>query len=213
MIQQQIDEEAHKMASDTQAKRDSHTRRLEAVMEHQRQAKEALPGIIEKIREIEEDAKIIHSKGETLQAELKTAQDGVMHAQNMISQANELERNRYAAYGRGIQQLLERIKHSKWHGDIPTGPLGIHVKCREPEKWGDLLRSQLGGLLTAFAVTDSRDAPTLRNMLKQTGKYVLIGAEMRLLMLTNIFLASICWSSSLRKICSTIAVASRLKTC
>jgi len=58
----------------------------------------------------------------------------------------------------------------KWHGDVPIGPLGVHVKAREPEKWGEVLRVQLGVYLTTFAVTDARDREGVRRVLGEFGK-------------------------------------------
>jgi hypothetical protein len=59
----------------------------------------------------------------------------------------------------------------KWHGDVPVGPLGMHVKLKEMA-WADLMRIQLGGLMSAFAVTDARDRPQLKRLLDQTKKCV-----------------------------------------
>jgi hypothetical protein len=38
--------------------------------------------------------------------------------------------------------------------------------------WADLMRIQLGGLMSAFAVTDARDRPQLKRLLEQTKKCV-----------------------------------------
>ncbi|KAF9018540.1 P-loop containing nucleoside triphosphate hydrolase protein [Hymenopellis radicata] len=168
-IQRQIDFENRRLASDTQAKRDESRRQVDEANERLKAAKDSLPEILQKMREADAKVQEVKQTGEAKEAELKTARESVQHDQHMIRQANDQESDRYVAYGRNMPQLLERIKRQKWYGEMPLGPLGVHVKCKDPEQWGELLRKQLGNMLTAFSVTDPRDNRILKDMLKSSG--------------------------------------------
>ena len=39
-------------------------------------------------------------------------------------------------YSKNIKEVVKRIRQMKSFGYIPIGPLGVHVKARESEKWG-----------------------------------------------------------------------------
>jgi hypothetical protein len=88
----------------------------------------------------------------------------------MIQKAKEHEQNNFAPYGKDIKRVLTQIERMKWHGQKPVGPLGVYVKVKDPQKWAPLLRSQLGGYMTAFACTDARDRPQLKRLLHDSGK-------------------------------------------
>lgn len=169
-VQRQIDLETQRLASDTQAKRDETRRQIEEANRKLQEAKDALPDIINQLRSLNERTQALQNEGAAKERELAAARDKVIHDNRMIRQAIDQDKDKYVAYGRNMVQLLERIKRERWHGEMPLGPLGVHVKCREPEKWGDLLRKQLSSVLTAFSVTDARDSPVLKNMLKASGK-------------------------------------------
>ncbi|KAG1810673.1 uncharacterized protein BJ212DRAFT_1378104, partial [Suillus subaureus] len=52
----------------------------------------------------------------------------------------------------------------KWYGDVHVDPLGMHLKLKDMT-WANLMRIQLGDLMSAFAVTDARDRPQLKKLL------------------------------------------------
>ncbi|KAF9523413.1 hypothetical protein CPB83DRAFT_690784 [Crepidotus variabilis] len=64
---------------------------------------------------------------------------------------------------------MQKIKSMNWRGDIPLGPLGQYVKARDPKTWGEILRSQLGQYLTAFAITNAADRACLKKLLVESG--------------------------------------------
>lgn len=169
-VQRQIDYETQRLASDTQAKRDETRRQVEEANGKLKEAKDALPDILSKLRDADSRAQALKNDGEAKERDLSAARDKVAYDQHMIRQADEQDKDRYVAYGRNMHQLLERIKNQRWQGEMPLGPLGVNVKCREPEQWGELLRKQLSHLLTAFSVTDARDSHVLKSMLKASGK-------------------------------------------
>ncbi|KAG7439836.1 P-loop containing nucleoside triphosphate hydrolase protein [Guyanagaster necrorhizus] len=82
---------------------------------------------------------------------------------------DELRSNKRLLREMLLPQILERIKRMRWKGDLPIGPLGVHVKVHDPQKWAELLRRQLRGFLVAWAVTDGADLFQLRKLLNENG--------------------------------------------
>ncbi|EDR03918.1 uncharacterized protein LACBIDRAFT_306583 [Laccaria bicolor S238N-H82] len=103
------------------------------------------------------EADTVKTSGVQLEPRLTELQQKITECDNMVSQARKNEADALMPYGKNIKEVVKKIQGMKWYGDVPIGPLGVHVKAREPEKWGEILRVQLGVYLTAFAVTDARD--------------------------------------------------------
>ncbi|KAG7088218.1 hypothetical protein E1B28_012235 [Marasmius oreades] len=168
-MQQQIDQELQRLASNTHAKRDEYQRRLTA-------AKAAVTVDEEKRKEMEDiiipslDAEVRQwqAEGQATTAQIEALKNRISECEGMIQRCDEMENNRYLAYGNHISSVLQRIAKTRWRGDRPLGPLGEYVKVKEGKKWAPLLRHQLGRQLTAFAVTDAQDQKTLRTILNES---------------------------------------------
>jgi hypothetical protein len=93
-----------------------------------------------------------------------------LECDNTIKSAQQQSKDALVPYGKNIKQVLEKIKTMRWAGDMPLGPLGLYVKAKDPNRWGEILRNQIGNYLVAFAVTDARDRQQLKNLLVQSGK-------------------------------------------
>lgn len=165
-FQTQIAAETERMAKDTQDKREAFARKME-------EAQSAIAAIETTIRqnasrrsELAESIKSSKEAGEEKQKELEQLKQNISTFENDIGQLKRSENNKYAAYGPGMAQAISRITQTKWHGDVPLGPLGLHVKVRDPDAWADLLAQQLSGQLTAFAITDARDRDMLKKILE-----------------------------------------------
>ncbi|KAG1906517.1 uncharacterized protein F5891DRAFT_941410 [Suillus fuscotomentosus] len=165
-----IAEEEHRLAADTQVKRDELNRKLESARTDVTNADQAHKGFLEAKRQKLAEQDSIKHKGLAAEAKKNSAQERVVTAQSMISQCKEKGQNALAPYGRDIKGVLDQIAKMRWHGDVPVGPLGIHVKLKDVA-WADLMRIQLGGLMSAFAVTDARDRPQLKRLLDQTKNF------------------------------------------
>lgn len=166
----QIAEETRRMAASTQAKRDEQNAKLEAARAEVVDSQKELDALNARKTALSEQAATAKESGSELEARLNVIKKTIGEAQNMITTCQQQEKNSLAAYGNNIKGLLERIQNTRWNGDMPLGPLGVHVKARDPQTWGDLLRSQLGQFLTAFVVTDARDRPMLKQLLEASRK-------------------------------------------
>ena len=120
-----------------------------------------------------------------IDSEVQTARSSVVGLQEQIQRCTEQQNNSLAPYGRDIKNVLERIKGMRWHGQMPLGPLGVYVKAKD-RVWADLLRNVLGSHMASFAVTDGRDLPVLKKLLRDSGKYVELPFSFVLLVLTPI---------------------------
>ena len=166
----QIAEEARRLEADTGAKREETQRKLDKARTDVTAAQTHLNDVQEQKRLLTEQCETAKNEGMQAGKEQGTTQGRIRECEDMIERCVQQEKNSLAAYGRDIKGVLERIGKMRWAGDVPLGPLGVNVKVREPEKWAELLRGQLGGYLTAFAVTDARDRTQLKKVLEQSGK-------------------------------------------
>lgn len=158
------------MAVHTQAKHEETQRRIEA-------AKDAVVAIEERVNSLQIEKKNISGQADAVQREGRDVdrkkselQNRIQECDQMILTAKNRENDALIPYGKDIKKVLEVIKKTRWFGDEPLGPLGVHVKARDPEKWGEILRNQLSSYLTAFAVTDARDRVQLKKLLHDSGK-------------------------------------------
>ena len=165
-----IAEEEHRLAADTQVKRDELNRKLENARAAVSRADQANKDLLEAKRQKLAEQETIKEKGLAAEARKNGAQERIAAAQSMISQCKEKSRNALAPYGRDIKSVLDQIAKMGWHGEPPIGPLGLYVKLKDT-RWADLMRIQLGGLMSAFAVTDARDRPQLKKLLDHTKKF------------------------------------------
>lgn len=204
-----IREEENRLAADTQVKRDELNRKLEAARSAIARTEQANKDLLETKRQKLAEQENIKQKGQTAEAKKHSAQERIDAAQSMISQCKEKGQNALAPYGRDIKSVLDQIVKMRWYGEPPTGPLGLYVKLKDTA-WADLMRIQLGGLMSAFAVTDARDRPQLKKLLDHTNKWVsllfcFLSADHALVVTTST-------SSFPSVICSTTAQASHQLT-
>jgi chromosome segregation ATPase len=169
-----IEEEARRMAIHTQAKREETQRKLDEAKEAVQVAERQLHDLSIEKKKVCVDADKLKEEGNTKNSELQDLRKQIEGCDSMIASARKAETDALTPYGRDIKQVLERIRSMRWAGDPPIGPLGLHVKAKDPQKWGEILRTMLGSYLTAFALTDARDRPQLKKLLMDTGKYVVV---------------------------------------
>ncbi|KAG6820629.1 hypothetical protein H0H93_014232 [Arthromyces matolae] len=165
-FEQQIEEETKRMATKTQAKHEQTQRELEEARANAEDAKLTLEKLVNDVQEQEAKTNAVKAAGMELDRKQADIQKEIMNCQGMIQRAKDAEKNSLNPYGNKIKEVLDAIKSERWEGDCPVGPLGQFVKVKDP-KWGDLLCSQLGQYLTAFAVTKNADRGKLYRLLSE----------------------------------------------
>ena len=167
---QKILEETRRLEVNTQAKRDETQRKLQDAADNVNKAIDRLKGLETEIATAEEEFRVITTEGGAAEEEVRRIRADIDHHQQMITQCHAQKSNQLAPYGNNIQRVLEAIKGMRWHGAPPVGPFGLHVKVREPGRWAELMRAQLGQAMSSFAITDSRDHAQLKKLLRESKK-------------------------------------------
>jgi chromosome segregation ATPase len=163
--------EKARIAEFSQSKQDELNQRLQQatldVQNAEADLKQAEALVIEKKNE----ASGLNRQGEETDREIQAAKNSVMGVREQIQRCKEQQNNSLVPYGQNLNKVLERIGGMRWHGQKPLGPLGVYVKLKD-RVWADLLRVVLGSHMSSFAVTDPRDLPVLKNVLRESGKRV-----------------------------------------
>lgn len=180
-----IEAEKARIAEYSRSKQDELNQRLQDATLGVQTAETNLKQAAALVREKEEEANSLRRQGDGIDSEVQTARSSVVGLQEQIQRCTEQQNNSLAPYGRDIKNVLERIKGMRWHGQMPLGPLGVYVKAKD-RVWADLLRNVLGSHMASFAVTDGRDLPVLKKLLRDSGKYVELPFSFVLLVLTPI---------------------------
>jgi chromosome segregation ATPase len=170
-LESRMEAEKARIAEFSQSKQDELNQRLQQaildVQEAEKDLKEAEALVLEKKKEVS----TVRAQGDETEREVQTARNSVMGLREQIKRCVDQQNNSLAPYGHDLKNVLERIGRMRWHGQKPLGPLGVYVKVKD-RVWADLLRNILGSHMSSFAVTDSRDLPVLKKLLRETGKYV-----------------------------------------
>ena len=169
-LENQIAEETRRMAVNTQARRDETQRKLGLAKDDVARLETDHQSMIMERKNEGLAADQIKARGVELDQQKAAIQRQIGECENTIKSAEHQAKDALVPYGKGIKQVLEKIQTMRWAGDKPLGPLGLYVKAKDPNRWGEVLRNQLGNYLTAFAVTDARDRQQLKTLLVQSGK-------------------------------------------
>jgi chromosome segregation ATPase len=163
--------EKARIAENTQSKQDELTQRLQqatlAVQAAEMDLKQAEALVLGKQNEV----RTLREQGDQMERETDNAKKSVMGFREQIQRCVEQKNNSLAPYGHNLRKVLDGIEKTRWYGQKPLGPLGVYVKVKD-RVWADLLRIVLGSHMSSFAVTDNRDLPVLKKMLRECGKYV-----------------------------------------
>ena len=78
-------------------------------------------------------------------------------------------RNKFAAYGQHIVNLVAEISRSKKFRKTPIGPIGAHIKVKEgvSEKLRRAIEHELSGILNAFIVDNDADRQELFSLMNK----------------------------------------------
>jgi structural maintenance of chromosomes protein 6 len=163
--------EKAKIAEYSQSKQDELSHRLQQAVLDVQAAETNLKQSEALVLEKKNEVSALRAEGDQVDREIDIAKRSVLDFREQIQRCVDQQNNSLAPYGRDLQKVLERIGRMKWHGQRPVGPLGVYVKVKD-RVWADLLRIVLGSHMGSFAVTDSRDLPILKGLLKESGKFV-----------------------------------------
>ena len=164
--QEQISAEQKRQEEDTQGKRDETHRQLDEVMAKLAAGEARIQAITVEGRDTQERLRSAEQQFETLKRDGEQLKANIVGIDEQLQRIAARERSKLAPFGSEMEQVLEEIRLARWHGAPPVGPLGSYVKVRDPRRWADVMRVQIGNMMSAFAITDSRDRGTLERILK-----------------------------------------------
>ncbi|KAI9465450.1 P-loop containing nucleoside triphosphate hydrolase protein [Lactarius psammicola] len=167
-LESRLEIEKARLAEYSRSKQDELNQRLRDATHNVQAAETSLKQSTELIRDKEEEANSLRRQGDEVDREIQSARNSLMGSQEQIQRCTEQQNNSLAPYGRDIKRVLERIGGMRWHGQRPLGPLGVYVKAKD-RVWTDLLRNILGSHMASFVVTDGRDLPVLKKLLRESG--------------------------------------------
>lgn len=162
--QRKIDEFSHDKRQETQ-------RKLEEAIQQYKTTEEQLKGLHVDRETAEREVRETRATHERLRGEIDQQKREIQDYDSQLNMLTQRERNKLAPFGRNMEQTLADIAKQQWCGRTPVGPLGQYVRVRD-QAWAPLMRVRIGGLMSAFAVTDARDRKTLEAILKRHGKCV-----------------------------------------
>lgn len=119
----------------------------------------------------------------TAKAEVDEAEKALREAELQHNDAersfNEVKRNldnlqarrtdRLAPYGRNVGSVMQAIESTQWKHSKPIGPLGLHVKLKDPV-YRTCFSNMLGSSLCSFVVRDPADQHTLQRIFEQCAR-------------------------------------------
>jgi chromosome segregation ATPase len=163
--------EKARIADFSQSKQDELNQRLQQATLDVQNAEADLKQAEALVPEKRKEAKDLNIQGEEANREIQRAKNSVMGVREQIQRCKEQQNNSLVPYGQNLKKVLERIGGTRWHGQKPLGPLGVYVKLKD-HVWADLLKVVLGSHMSSFVVTDPRDLPVLKKVLRENGKCV-----------------------------------------
>ncbi|KAJ2616935.1 Structural maintenance of chromosomes protein 6 [Coemansia sp. RSA 1365] len=101
-------------------------------------------------------------------AESTKAQRLAEQAKTGLHELMQQTSDQLSAYGRGVREALAQIKKSSWRNMEPIGPLGKHIKLRNP-KWSRIIETTLDKTLNAFLVGSHADRVSLDAIFRRCG--------------------------------------------
>ncbi|KAF7883857.1 hypothetical protein EAF00_011169 [Botryotinia globosa] len=102
------------------------------------------------------------------QGPLAAKRKEVESCRNRLREMQNERPDRIRIFDQKMPELLRRIEQDQGFLQKPVGPIGLHVKLRDP-KWSDILEVTFGNALNSFAVTNKADQNRLQKIISSMG--------------------------------------------
>lgn len=170
-FERRIADENARAAHNSLAKRQERESKLEEVKEAILRLEAEHGAAVQAEREASSAVDELRSAGEASMATKDTLQKQVLNLETQINRCKLQKKNTLAVYGNNMDVVLKEINGKRWRGEMPIGPLGQYVKLRDM-RYADIIRINLGGVMSSFAVTDAQDRRQLKEILEKHKKLV-----------------------------------------
>ncbi|KAJ2285527.1 Structural maintenance of chromosomes protein 6, partial [Coemansia sp. RSA 2706] len=100
--------------------------------------------------------------------EVDKARRQVERVKTGLQELTQQTSDQMSAFGRGVKEALLAIRKTQWSGMEPIGPIGKHIKLRDP-KWSLIIETTLDKALNSFLVESHADRIKLDKIFRQCG--------------------------------------------
>ncbi|EKM51961.1 uncharacterized protein PHACADRAFT_102496 [Phanerochaete carnosa HHB-10118-sp] len=159
--QRKVDEFSHDKRQETQ-------RELQEAIEQYNATNAGLSVLQSQRQQAEQEIRDTRTVHDSLGGDIERQKREISDFESQLNMLAQRERNKLAPFGKNLEHVLADIGRQQWHGRSPIGPLGQYVRVRD-QVWAPLMRVRIGAMMSAFAVTDTRDRKTLEAILKRHG--------------------------------------------
>nr|WJN25126.1 DNA repair protein [Tranzscheliella williamsii] len=164
----QIREEAAKLAGDRQAHRQQLELTREELVQRKASLQEEEVEREEEMQSIEQDLTELLQKEDEEDVRLSRLREQYESNDTRLQRMRESTRNRITAFGGpNVPRLLKAIQDERGWNSPPLGPLGVHLKLKDM-RWQRVLESVIGNALNAFFVSNHRDRQKLQSLMQRT---------------------------------------------
>jgi structural maintenance of chromosomes protein 6 len=154
-----------------QAEREAAQQRLQAAQTQCDNTKQELALIVDQPAALQRQLNQLRDQGKQVDADIVRARQDIEAATGNIEQCKHQGGNEIRLFGNNLDTVNNLIQKEKWFGQVPVGPFGLFVTVKD-SKWAMVMRTQLGQLMSSYAITDNRDRHKLRQMLDHHRKFV-----------------------------------------
>ncbi|KAJ2706776.1 Structural maintenance of chromosomes protein 6, partial [Coemansia spiralis] len=105
---------------------------------------------------------------EQRKAEAERARSLVEKASAGLGELMRQTSDRFSAFGRGVREALDAVGREAWPGMVPIGPVGMHIRLRDP-RWSRIIETTLDKVLNAFLVASHADRTRLDAIFRRCG--------------------------------------------
>ncbi|KAK9339873.1 hypothetical protein LIPSTDRAFT_104249 [Lipomyces starkeyi NRRL Y-11557] len=103
---------------------------------------------------------------ETAKNKFNNKQQELNDVQSRIGRLRAHQQKYMTVFGQNIDSVLKAIERESRFVQKPVGPIGSHIRMKQPE-WGPILEAYFNRTLDSFAVTCKEDEELLKSILNQ----------------------------------------------
>ncbi|KAK6608988.1 Structural maintenance of chromosomes protein 6 [Botrytis cinerea] len=167
-IQGEIDSEQKRIEDANGGSLNRKFTEIESAKTEASQAKTEFENSYGEMQRLVEKSQFAKTAFEKEQGPLAAKRKEVENSRNRLREMQNERPDPMRGFDQRMPELLRRIQQDRGFLHKPVGPIGLHVKLRDP-KWSDILEVSIGNTLNSFAVTNKADQARLQKIISSTG--------------------------------------------
>ncbi|KAM0309422.1 hypothetical protein ACHAO8_009051 [Botrytis cinerea] len=167
-IQGEIDSEQKRIEDANGGSLNRKFTEIESAKTEASQAKTEFENSYGEMQGLVEKSQFAKTAFEKEQGPLAAKRKEVENSRNRLREMQNERPDPMRGFDQRMPELLRRIQQDRGFLHKPVGPIGLHVKLRDP-KWSDILEVSIGNTLNSFAVTNKADQARLQKIISSMG--------------------------------------------